>query len=140
MKVLEILKKQKVGFYLQLAGFVLAFIPLFYLFNVGSPMEELPEDYIPAQILLLITIFVQLGSIALTILGNSFAKYAKLASVVLFAFAFAFFLTGSCLSVIDKIYNIVMWGDSTQFPAIVAYGCMMFVGLVCDVVSCWFKD
>lgn len=113
MKVLEILKKQKVSFYLQLAGFIFAFIPLFYLFNVGSPMEELPEDYIPAQILLLITIFVQLGGIAVTILGNSYTKYVKLLAVILFAFAFAFFLTGSCLSVIDKIYNIVMWGDST---------------------------
>ncbi len=139
MKVIESIKKQKVGFFLSLAALILTIIPLFYIGNVGKPMGSVPEQYPISLIMLIVGIVAQIAFLVLSVFEIKYAEYLKLVIVVLVAVGLSYFITGSILSIVDKVYNIVMWGDSTQFPAIVGFGTVLTAAEICNIVSCWFK-
>ncbi len=140
MSFLKRLKSKRVGFYLQLAALVLSLIPLFYIANVGSPMSKVPEEYSSARLFLIIGIVVEAASLVFSFYALPHGEYLKILSVAFTSLALSFFATGSVLSIIDKIYNIVMWGDSSQVPAIYGYGTLLVLSVLLNTASCFLSE
>lgn len=139
MTTLERFKKLPLSFYLQCSALLLAVISFFYLANVGAPMSKVPEEYTPALICLVLGALVLLTSLILSLFRLPYHEYLRLLAAVLIAIALAYFSTGSVLSIIDKVYNIVMWGDATQFPAIIGFGSTLAASLVLTIATCWLN-
>jgi hypothetical protein len=137
MSFIQRFKSQRIGFYLQLAALILSLIPVFYIANVGSPMDKVPEEYSSARLFLIIGFIVEFASLIFVFYSVPHGEYLKIMSVLFTSLALAYFATGSVLSIIDKIYNIVMWGDSSQVPAIYGYGALLLASVLLNVVSCF---
>lgn len=133
----EKLKNKSVGFFLRALSVLLAIVPLYYMSNIGHQMAEAPAEYVLGMIMLIIGIVIEVAALLLD--SKKIGFYLALLGTVFLSFAFAYFVTGSCLSVIDRIYNIVMWGDAKQFPAIMAFGSILFVSVGLNVATCWMK-
>lgn len=124
---------------IQIAAFVLSFISLIYVANFGNMIPKVPEEYKPALICLIIGLLFQIGSIIMNVYEIKYSNYMRLIVAVMITLAMSLFASGSVLSVVDKIYNIVMWGDATQFPKIIGFGVCLLLGTIADIVVCWLN-
>lgn len=124
---------------IQIVAFVLSFISLIYVANFGNMIPKVPEEYEPALICLIIGLLFQIGSIIMNVYEIKYSNYMRLIVAVMITLAMSLFASGSVLSVVDKIYNIVMWGDATQFPKIIGFGVCLLLGTIADIIACWFK-
>ena len=124
---------------IQIVAFVLSFISLIYVANFGNMIPKVPEEYKLALICLIIGLLFQIGCIIMNVYEVKYSNYIRLIVAVMIALAMSLFASGSVLSVVDKIYNIVMWGDATQFSKIIGFGACLLLGTIADIVVCWFK-
>ena len=124
---------------IQIVAFVLSFISLIYVANFGNMIPKVPEEYKPSLICLIIGLLFQIGCIIMNVYEVKYSNYIRLIVAVMIALAMSLFASGSVLSVVDKIYNIVMWGDATQFSKIIGFGVCLLLGTIADIVVCWFK-
>lgn len=133
----EFFKNKTIGFYIRIAVVILAVIPIFYAANVGNPMKEVPLEYTGTIVCLIIGILLSVAELFLD--GNRYCCYIALVVSVVFSLAFMFFLSGGLLSVIDYIHKIIMWGDATQFKAIMANGLILIICVGLSIATCWMK-
>lgn len=129
------IKSRTLGFWLRLAAAVFAIVPCFYMGNAGGMMKEVPADYTSGLALLVVGIVLLVASLVFD--GKRWNAYIGIAAAVLLSFALALFVFGSVLSIVDHVFNIVMWGDATQFPAIVGFGVVQLLATGLSVSSCF---
>lgn len=127
--MIEFLKSKSIGFYLRAAAVILSVIPVFYMAVIAS------VEYVAGLVFVLAGIAALIVSLVFD--GKMIGKYVGLAGSAALSVGFALFAVGSCLSVIDYIYNIVMWGDAKQFPFIMTFGVFLLVGTGLSIASCW---
>ena len=124
---------------IQIVAFALSFIGLIYVANFGNMIPKVPEEYKTSLICLVIGLLFQICSVVMNIYNIKYSNYIRLIVAVMITLSLSLFASGSVLSVVDKIYNIVMWGDATQFPRIIGFGSCLLLGTIADIVVCWFK-
>lgn len=135
--MLNFLKKQPISFYLIIIGCLLVLIPTFYMIPNYIKTPDFVGGYLLSVIFVFAFIVIRVG--ALFIKNKRIANYIALLVFVMLCFAFALYLQGSILSTIDHIFNIVMWGDPTQFPSIVIFGILFLLGVLSNLVSFWLE-
>lgn len=140
MKFNEVFKAHKFALIFQGVSFLLGLVAFLYTANVLNLMKLVPEQYTPSFIFIIVTLLLQVGYVVMLIKNIKFAEYLKLLIVIFGALGLSYFVTGSMLSIIDKIYNIVMWGDITQFPAIMVFGAFLLVAEGLNIATCFLKN
>ena len=135
--ILKYLKSRTIGYWFRVAAIILAIVPLFYMANAGGVLKEVPSDYTSGLVCLIFCIVALVVSLVFD--GKRFAPYLTLAGSILLGAAFSLFAVGSVLSIVDYVYNIVMWGDPTQFSAIIGFGIVLLLSTGTSVAACWMK-
>lgn len=133
----DYLKNRTVGFWLRVAAIVFAIVPMFYMANVGGVWQEVPSYYTVGLVFLIFGVVALIVSLVFD--GKKMNSYLMLAGCVCLSAAFSLFAAGSVLSVVDYVYNIVMWGDGSQFPAIISFGIVLLMGTGTSIAACWLK-
>ena len=129
------LAKMPVRFWLQVAVVILSIVPIAYICMRMSSSPEYP--------LALTFVFLAIASEAVLFVfpEKKFSGYLAILCVIFLALAACYFLCGGVLSVVDYIYGIKLFGDASQFSAILGYGIVMVVGTIVGIVCCFFvKD
>lgn len=132
--IIRFLKSRTISFYLRIVAAVLALVPLFYM---GTRIT-IESEYIGAIVCGVLGIAVHIAAFFFE--GKSWSDYMQLAGTILLAAEFSIFLSGGALSVVDYIYGINFWGDSTQMFAIIGYGIVLFIGAALSVAACYMRS
>ncbi len=126
-------RKGIMSFILSLAQILLAAIPLIYQFQMAEKISEYTCSIAASCI----------GILAITLLWLTrqriLCDYLQIAGTVFIAVGLCFFMAGGVLSLADWISDVNFWGDATQAPAIITYGCMMVCSTATGVVNCYIK-
>lgn len=119
-------------FWLQVAALILCIVPIAYMFG---KTESCPE-YLPAIVFVFLAVAAE---VALFIFpGKKFSGFIALGCVIFLALSLCYFMCGGVLSVVDYIYGIKLFGDSTQFGAIVGYSVVLGLAVISGIVCCFF--
>ncbi len=129
----SILKARPVYTILGIVSFLLLIIPIPY---VATHIPTVPE-YLPALVFIALSLAADVAHWFLG--GREKLDFLILVSVALKALAFAFFALGGVLSVADYVAKIHLFGDSSQFGAIMVYGVMLLCGAITNIVWCFMK-
>jgi len=127
------LKARPVYTVIGMLSFLLLVIPIPY---VAGHISTVPE-YQPTLVFIALSLAADVAHWFLGEKGR--LDFLILVSVTLKALSFAFFALGGVLSVADYVAKIHLFGDSTQFGAIMAYGVMLLCGTVTNIVRCFMK-
>ena len=101
--------------------------------HAGLELKNHINGYLEAIILVVVAVVIRIVMLFLTI--KKVSTYVSIAAFIVLSFGFAYYLQGSAFSSIDYIFNILMWGDPTQFPYIIIFGIIFLVGIVANIVS-----
>ena len=127
------LKDRPVYTILGIVSFLLLVIPIPY---VAIHISTVPEY----QLTLVFIVLSLAADVAHWFLGGrEKLDFLILVSVALKALSFAFFALGGVLSVADYVAKIHLFGDSSQFGAIMAFGVMLLCGTITNIVRCFIK-
>ncbi len=118
---------------LSILQILLAAIPLVYQFQMAGKISEYTYSIAIALLSILIVVLL------LILPQKAYHDYLQIAGAVLTACSACMFFTGGLLSLADWIADVNFWGDATQAPAIIVYGCMMICGTILGVVNCYIK-
>lgn len=119
-------------FWLQVLSLILCVVPIAYMFG---KIETCPE-YVAAIVFAFLAIVAE---VALFIFhGKKFSGFIALGCVILLALSMCYFMCGGVLSVVDYIYGINLFGDSSQFGSIIAYSAVFGIAVISGIVCCFF--
>lgn len=123
------------SFLLRAIATVLIIFPVIYIVGHMAAVSE----YKKTLVFIMLAVFAEV----LTVIFDKkfWSDFIHVAGAVFMSFAFASFLSGGVLSIADYIAGINLFGDATQFSAIVTYSVILFCGMVMAIVDCFiFKE
>lgn len=131
MKDVKQLFARPAEFYVRILSLILTVVPVFYIASHMSKLSEYPWS------LAFLICGVITDVVLLFLPGKVFSSYLALISAVWKALALSFFLLGGVLSVVDYIYGISLFGDASQFSAIVGYGVVLTCAVGTAIADCF---
>ncbi len=130
----KLLKGISLSLLLRAIAVVLSVIPIIY---VAGHMATVPAY---TKTLIFIPLAVLAEVLTVIFARKSWCDFLHVAGAVFMALAFASFMQGGVLSIADYIAGINLFGDSTQVPAIITYGIILFCGTILSIIDCFICD